>query len=693
MIKFLHVTKDEELPQVFKILKGSTRIAIDTETMAPRSPFRRKGFTNIYNLTKSGETAPFDPHTSEIRLMQLKGDTGPSIVIDLLAITPEGKEALSGFLGGLDSTVTWIGQNIRFDAKMIASNLGVWLDKSGAKVFDVMQASMLIANGVGLGRERGHRLVDLARDFLNVDLDKTEQASDWSIAKLTDEQIEYAALDVEHLHPLMDVLMESVKQLGIEESCNLDMSVVMPTARMEYNGLPLCVLTYRRVIEAASHTMPMLLGQIGKYFYDKIKQPLSLTYLEVKEEGQLVLKPFMLPWGGGKVGKDFLMSRANLVKGMIQDYGLVDDKGEPLESTEKAILETYREQHEGVGMLLDYWNLVKQSQFNYEDYCHPLTGRIHSRYTISGASTGRFTCSSINIQQTPARATMQHPDGSMMNFRQAFKAPKGYLFIDCDAAGQELSIMAAMSNEQVMIKALNENGDLHGEAASALFNIPLERVRDKKPGDPSNRSYRDLGKLFMFSNAYGKSVSGFEADWACSKEEAQERVNGFKKKFFNLAKWVDESGDIGALQSYSRLQSGALRFVGESKRADKDAAKRAAGNYQVQGPAAEQTKRAMILLDYKIQNEKLPMEIIACVHDELCVLAKYSENCKTAQAMLKEADTPELKAECLEHCKEENCAARYEGIVGESMREAGREILKDIVPAGFSVATCDHWKH
>src|SRR6202034_4748583 len=47
-----------------------------------------------------------------------------------------------------------------------------------------------------------HGLRDLCKDVLNVDLSKQQQSSDWGAAALTDQQLQYAATDVLHLHAL-----------------------------------------------------------------------------------------------------------------------------------------------------------------------------------------------------------------------------------------------------------------------------------------------------------------------------------------------------------------------------------------------------------------------------------------------------------------------------------------------------------
>lgn len=694
-LKFKYVTTSEELDYVISVLSTETEIAIDTETANPRKIENPDWIMNIYNKVDKGssEFAPFDPHTCEVRLIQLRGRDTEPFVVDLWKLKQQDVAHLAKFLEAW--TGTFIAHNAKFDLKMLKGTLDVWIDRNGF-IFDTMQASILLGNSVGGSKERGHKLLDIARDFLEIDLDKTEQASDWSVPDLSQEQLEYAAYDVTHLHALKDILKQALESLNQQEPLQIEMQVISPTARMEYNGIPVSLPVYNKVQEAAQYAMPLLLGKIGKYFQEQIGQALTPTYLEIQmADGSVKQQLFLLPWGGNKVGKDFLMSRTNLVKQMLLDLGL------EIESTEKSELEAYRESHPGIGYLIDYWNLVKQSQFKYDEYMHPKTGRIHSTYKISGASTGRFSSSNLNLQQVPSKTYMKHLDGSMMNYRQCFEAPPGWLMISCDFSGQELCVMAALSADPLMVKTLNDGGDLHSEAAAGMFNIDPKDARQKKPNDPSGKSYRDYGKIVMFSLAYGKTAEGFAADWKIDKSEAKKIIQNFENRFPVLTKWLKRAGNLAETQNYSRLVNGAMRFVGDGKRADKDAAKRAGANYQIQGLSSWMTRKAMILLDERIYKENLAIELVASVHDELLAIFKYDDSCELAQLYLtddkdkigKEKESREVMQRCIDSNCGPHCAARYETIMGECMKEAGEFYLKQVVPAGFDANVRKYWSH
>lgn len=399
---FMYVKDPESLATAISLLANSPELAIDTETAFSRDSKKLAHSTNVYNQNSKGEPAPFDPHTVEARLVQLRGRDTQPVVIDLWALKKKNLGPLVTFLK--EYSGTWLGHNIKFDLKIIYGTLGVWLDQgpytgSATKIFCTLQASKLISNSVGLA-ERGNKLVDIARDFLSVDLDKTEQASDWGRPVLSNEQLEYAALDVVYLHDLYDVLRQAlVEDLKQSEPVSLEMAVIGPTARMEYSGIPFSLPVYTKVQQAARYAMPALLQQIGKYFKEEIGQTVSTVYLEIeKPDGSFDLRPFQLPWGSGKAGKDFLMSKSRLVLEMLQNLGLKTDEDEDIGNVQRATLEAFRESYPGVGCLIDYWGVVKQSQFEYDKYIHPITGCVHASFSPSGASTGRFSSSNPNLK-------------------------------------------------------------------------------------------------------------------------------------------------------------------------------------------------------------------------------------------------------------------------------------------------------
>lgn len=167
MTTFLH---DGDLPA--DALANATAIAVDSETMGLR-------------LGR-------DP----LCVVQLSAGDGDAHVVKLDRSTydaPNLKRLLT------DPNVVKIFHFGRFDIAMFWLHLGVVT----APVYCTKIASKLARTYTDR-----HGLKDVSRELLSVDMSKAQQSSDWGAAKLSDDQIAYAASDVLHLHALRTRLDE-----------------------------------------------------------------------------------------------------------------------------------------------------------------------------------------------------------------------------------------------------------------------------------------------------------------------------------------------------------------------------------------------------------------------------------------------------------------------------------------------------
>ena len=89
----------------------------------------------------------------------------------------------------------------RFDMAVLKENLKI----NVKNVFCTKIASKLTRT-----YSSSHGLKDLAQEILNINMDKSEQSSDWSKIKLTKKQIEYAINDVLYLYEIKNSLNEKL---------------------------------------------------------------------------------------------------------------------------------------------------------------------------------------------------------------------------------------------------------------------------------------------------------------------------------------------------------------------------------------------------------------------------------------------------------------------------------------------------
>lgn len=101
----------------------------------------------------------------------------------------------------------------RFDLAVLRRDLGV----VAAPAYCTKIASKLVRTFTDR-----HGLKDLCRDLLGVEISKQQQTSDWGAAKLSDQQLEYAASDVLFLHDLksrLDALLERQDRTALAAKC------------------------------------------------------------------------------------------------------------------------------------------------------------------------------------------------------------------------------------------------------------------------------------------------------------------------------------------------------------------------------------------------------------------------------------------------------------------------------------------
>jgi len=175
------------------------------------------------------ETLQLQPEIGKLRLIQLGcSDTETIVVIDCFDLDEDDWEKVSDFF---DVDRRWLAHNAVFD-------LG-WLQEHGIRprgqLFCTMLASKLLSNGLPNVK---HGLVHVAKRYLRIDLDKEQQKSDWGATDLSEEQLVYAAKDVEVLLRLDVVLQQMLAKTGLAAATSLECRALPAMAQMWRTGLP-----------------------------------------------------------------------------------------------------------------------------------------------------------------------------------------------------------------------------------------------------------------------------------------------------------------------------------------------------------------------------------------------------------------------------------------------------------------------
>src|SRR5262249_51816839 len=153
---------------------------------------------------------------------------GRVYLIDVFRLDPRALQPV------LDRAQRLVGHNLKFDLRMLmAAGLRLPADV-GQRLSDTMLAGQLL--GAGLDGMR-YRLGDLTHRYLGLELDKSEQVSDWS-GDLTDDQLAYAVRDAAVLLPLRDRLRAELERADLGGTALIESRALPAVAWLEQSGAP-----------------------------------------------------------------------------------------------------------------------------------------------------------------------------------------------------------------------------------------------------------------------------------------------------------------------------------------------------------------------------------------------------------------------------------------------------------------------
>ena len=330
------------------------------------------------------------------------------------------------------------------------------------------------------------------------------------------------------------------------------------------------------------------------------------------------------------VGYEFnLNSPKQLAKALFEDLGLpAKKKTKSGYSTNAEVLESLRDAHPAVSMLVDYRTLAKLKS----TYCDGLLkvigpdGRIHSSFNQVETRTGRISSTEPNLQNIPVRQELGR------ELRRFFRAKKGWVLCDADYSQIELRVLAHMAQDAVMIEAFNTGTDIHRVTASQVFDVPEDMVT------PLMRS---RAKAVNFGIVYGIGAHSLSQDIGVSYGEAKRYIDSYLAHYAGVAAFMDRMIETAKERGYAKTIFGRRRPLPELKATNavtRSFGERVARNMPIQGTAADIIKIAMVRVHRRLREEGLRSRLILQVHDELIVEAPEDEAGRAAQILREEME-------------------------------------------------------
>ena len=503
------------------------------------------------------ETTGLDPILDKIRTVQVS-TTKATWVIDMYIVPVSELRPL------LEGGPVKVIQNAKFDAGFLYSAQGGCMPEP---MYDTMLADQVIHH-----RKYGRSLKDLAEDYLGLELDKGQQASDWSSEELTSEQIRYAALDAAVLIPLHRALAERVESLRLTQTVELENRTVPSLVWMERNGVGFDHDKWNVLVEDARRKLVAVEEELNTLVTD-----------ELGEDDMMGHKPYVVNWS----------SSAQVLK-TLRSLGIeVDD-------TRYETLERHQSKHSVVPLILKHREAAKKLSTygdKWSKHVHPATERIHADWKQIGAATGRMSCSKPNLQNLPRDKA----------YRACFTPAPGRVLIKADYSQIELRIAAEMANDSRMKQAFADGIDLHTLTATMVTG--KINVADVTPDERQLAKAVNFGLIYGMGaerlSGYARSSYGVELDL----NTAESVRNRYFSAYPDIRKWHRIQGK----QKETHTVIGRLRtFDGAGYFTERL-------NSPVQGSGADGLKFALARLwETRGDIDAYP---VLTVHDEIVVEA------------------------------------------------------------------------
>ena len=549
---------------------------------------------NEYNIVSVDlETTGLSPHDSRILLCQI-GFPDSQFVIDTRKVD------LGPILPFMASN-NWlkIFFNGKFDMQFLMKTYGAQF----RNIFDCYIAERILFPE----KRGGQSFEDLALSYLKIHLNKEVRKSfiGKSASEFSEEQVKYAAEDVEYLFPLYEAHKQALADRQQTHIAQLEFDLVPVIASMELTGIPVDKGKWREILAdyaiEQSETRLNLLG----LFFQKAPETFSSQLGFFDQEDNATpedTKPLNLG-SPAQVLKAFKSLGVNIPNTTDRTIQLVN--------------------HPAAKELTKYRGLDKirtsYGEASFLEKVHPFTGRIHPSWKQMGTETGRFACKDPNMQQMPAK------------FRSCIVADGDWVLIGSDFSQMELRILAQESKDPVMLRAFQEGEDIHTVTASMMFNTPFDKV---------TKDQRFVGKTLNFGISYGMGISKLadtltaETKKTVSQQQAINLMDRYKSTYRVAIRWLGQMGIIALRDGVVETRFGRKRYFtpastslsAQAYKAQIGAIKRQGANSIIQGGNADITKIAMVSLHNELKEYNFRGSIILQIHDELVVLAHKTQS-------------------------------------------------------------------
>ncbi len=490
-----------------------------------------------------------------------------------------------------DKAITKIGQNIKYEKLLLEVN-GV---KIKGRIFDTMVASYILNPS-----KFNHNLEDISLEYLGLKKTPITELIGEGKKKITMKEVDvarvkdYCCQDSDATFRLKKVLDAQIEEKDMGKLFHeVEMPLVDCLEDMEFTGVAIDT------------------GYLGKMSDDMEKHLDKLT-TEIYETA----------------GTEFnINSPKQLSEVLFVKLGLPTvKKTKTGHSTDVDVLDTLSAVHPLPVLLLKYREIQKLKS-TYVDALPELvngkTGRVHTSFNQTVTATGRLSSSDPNFQNIPVKTEMGR------KIRKAFvSGNKGWSILAADYSQIELRILAHFSSDGELLKAFENDRDIHAHTASLIFGVGEKDVTSEM---------RSIAKTVNFGIVYGMSPFGLSKELGIEISKAREFIDAYFDKYVKVKVFLEGLVEEARRDGYVTTILNRRRYLPEinsTNNSVRQFAERAAINAPIQGSAADLIKIAMINIHRLIDEKKLRSKMILQVHDEL-VFEVPEEELETMKGLVK----------------------------------------------------------
>ncbi len=462
------------------------------------------------------------------------------------------------------------GQNLKYDA-LVLSRYDIQLN--GIE-FDTMIASHLLHPEYS-----SYKLDSLSAEYLKYRMVPIADligsgSKQKSMAEVPLKDISfYASEDADVALQLTQIMQKKVDTENLHEAFyKIEMPLLPVMIEMERNGVFVDCDYLKKLSESLGDKIEVLVRDIHK---------LAGTEFNVNSPQQL----------------------ANIL------FDILELKPVRKRSTDVNVLKVLKNHHPLPEQVLKYRHLKKLKSTYidaFPELVNPKTNRIHSSFNQTIASTGRLSSTHPNFQNIPIRTEIGK------EIRKAFiPQNEDCVLLSADYSQVELRVMAHLSKEPALLKAFENDEDIHSKTASLVYGISQDEVTPEQ---------RRTAKIVNFGIMYGAGPYRMSQELGIEMYGARELINTYFNTYPGIRAYINqtllEARETGFVTTLGGRKRNAKRLFSDRAQ-EVQAEERAIVNMPIQGTAAELIKLAMIRIHKKLQEMNYKTKMILQVHDEL----------------------------------------------------------------------------